>query len=228
MKRIEVLDVWRSLCVAVMVVYHGIYDMTVFGMADRSVLASAAAHVTEYAAAASFILISGMVSGYSRDLLKRGFTVFCIGLAVIAAMNAVGEPASFGILQFLGISMMLLSRCRDKLKKYIGCPAFPLCCAVLFAVFAALTEAVRVKAKWLYPLGFTYEGFYSADYFPLLPWIFVYLLGAWGGALIEKYRYLPAFNRHYPAMLTFPGRHSLAIYVLHQPIIYGICALISR
>ena len=75
--------------------------------------------------------------------------------------------------------------------------------------------------------GFVSSGFYSADYFPILPWIFVFLLGTWLGGKIREGK-LP--ERFYTARFPFfpkVGRHALLIYILHQPILAGLCFLIG-
>lgn len=227
MKRIEVLDVWRSLCIFIMVIYHAVYDMTLFGMADDALFDTLPLLVVRYAVAGSFILISGMVARYSRSSLRRGFFVFCVGLGVSVVSALVGLPVAFGILQLLGVAMISYGQLKERLDGTRGI-AFPACCVLLFSLFLVLTEAATVSVRWLYPLGFKYEGFYSSDYYPLLPWAFVYFLGVWIGGVIDRNRERPLFIRRYPPALTFPGRHSLVIYVLHQPVLYGVCYLISK
>jgi uncharacterized membrane protein len=112
----------------------------------------------------------------------------------------------------------------ERLNRYLAAPLF----LILFAVTWVWTENTLVKATWLWPLGFMYSGFYSADYFPLMPWFFLFLLGTWLGGIIREQKedswlYIPV----HPA-LTWPGRHSLIIYLLHQPVLYGICWAASK
>ena len=71
-------------------------------------------------------------------------------------------------------------------------------------------------------LGWTYEGFVSTDYFPLLPWVFVFLLGTWAGKYIKAGRMPAWFYQTDCPPLAAVGRHSLVIYVLHQPVLYGL------
>ncbi|MBP3485343.1 MAG: DUF1624 domain-containing protein, partial [Oscillospiraceae bacterium] len=66
-------------------------------------------------------------------------------------------------------------------------------------------------------LGFPQQGFYSTDYFSLLPWVFLF----WTGY------YLYRLRRQEPPRLSLPavtalGRHSLLVYLLHQPVVYGV------
>ncbi len=95
--------------------------------------------------------------------------------------------------------------------------------------YGRLTSSVSTEeiVKWLFPLGWTYPGFYSADYFPLFPWFFVFLVGSWAGYYVAE-RKLP--ERFYELkgvpFFSWLGRRSLFIYVIHQPILYGLVMLI--
>ena len=75
-------------------------------------------------------------------------------------------------------------------------------------------------------LGFTAPGFYSADYFPLFPWLFLFLVGTALGGWCLEHRESKILTASLPGALTWPGRYSLLIYVLHQPVLYGVSYLI--
>lgn len=77
------------------------------------------------------------------------------------------------------------------------------------------------ESRWLWMFGWIYEGFVSTDYFPLLPWIFVFLLGTWAGKYIKEGRLPRWFYEAKCPPLAGVGRHSLLIYMLHQPVLYG-------
>jgi uncharacterized membrane protein len=72
-------------------------------------------------------------------------------------------------------------------------------------------------------LGFTMPGFTSSDYFPLLPWYFLYLTGYF----LQKTVVLPGVFKKEVPFLSAMGRYSLLIYMLHQPVIYGLLSLIA-
>ena len=75
-------------------------------------------------------------------------------------------------------------------------------------------------------LGFPTADFYSTDYFPLLPWIFLYLAGYFLYRLEKKYIHrLTALYRRIPVLDTL-GRYSLPIYLTHQPVLYGVFCLL--
>lgn len=227
MKRIGLLDMWRSLCVAVMVLWHGLYDLALFGRLDMAVMESAAAGAAAFFCAGGFILISGICARLSRENLRRGFFVFCVGLLLSLVMALMKMTVAFGILQFFGAAMIVYSLLRERIDHWTGA-GFPAACLALFVLSRIFTESVTVGCKWLYPLGLRAEGFYSADYYPLFPWLFLFLFGTWLGGIVERERERPIFSRSFPAWLTFAGRHSLLIYLLHQPLICGLFFLLFR
>ena len=75
---------------------------------------------------------------------------------------------------------------------------------------------------WRFPLGLGPSGIFSADYFPLLPWIFVFLFGTWLGRYIKDGKFPAWFYEASMPGFSTVGRHSLVIYVLHQPVLYGL------
>ena len=85
---------------------------------------------------------------------------------------------------------------------------------------------MAVTVPWLYPLGLTRPDFASADYFPLLPWLFLFLMGTVLGGWCLRHRDCRLLTVPLPGALTFPGRHSLLRYLLHQPVLFGLAKLI--
>ena len=222
-QRIDLLDFWRSLSVLLMLLYHGIYDLEQLGVLPAGSAESPWALGARYLCAGSFILISGACLQYSRDSVRRGFTVFLAGAAVTLVTALLKRPVAFGIRQLLGVSMMLCGALREKLTVKNG-SLFSALCLLGFVATLFLTKAVTVPVRWLYPLGLRYEGFYSADYYPLFPWLFLFLLGMRFGTWLSKQTKLCALR--IAPVLTFAGRHSLIIYLLHQPIFFCIVWLL--
>lgn len=73
-------------------------------------------------------------------------------------------------------------------------------------------------------LGFPPAGFFSTDYFSLLPWAFLFFCGYFLFSEANRYGLNERlFSKVRIPMLSFMGRHSLIIYLLHQPVLYGVC-----
>lgn len=219
------MDLWRSLCVVIMVVYHAFYDAALLGRLDIAVFDSLPLLLLRYVVAGSFIAISGAVSRWSREPVKRGLFVLCAACLVGAATALMGMPVRFGVLHLIGVSMLISAALGERMRGVTGA-LMPLLCAAAHFAMLALCSGIMTGLRWLWPLGFKYDGFFSADYYPLLLWLPVFLLGVWLGGAIERHAGAPALSRRFPRALTFPGRHSLVIYLAHQPVLYGLCRLL--
>jgi uncharacterized membrane protein len=73
-------------------------------------------------------------------------------------------------------------------------------------------------------LGIPGPGFASGDYYPVLPFLFMYLSGAALGKLWKRQGYPETARKLACPPLEFVGRHPLAFYIFHQPAILLICA----
>ena len=130
-----------------------------------------------------------------------------------------------GVLHLLGVCMMLY-------PVYKKLPTQALAAVgVVLVVTGYLISGTVVEAKFLFPFGFAYEGFASSDYFPLLPLLGCYMLVTVLGRTVYavKKTRLPGTLRESAITRFFCwcGRQSLFIYLLHQPIVYGLLELIA-
>jgi len=226
MKRIELLDVWRSLAVLLMLGYHLLYDLYVFGAVGQALALGTWVHFLRIAVAGSFFLISGAVAHCSRNNLRRGAITLCCGMAVSVVMSFTATPVHFGVLHCLGILGMLYGACASKLP-IPKSAAFPIVCLILFGVLYWLNVNVLLDTNLLMPFLLRSAAYSAADYYPLLPWAMLYAAGLWMGrrmdGLREGHRVL---RRSFHPALSFPGKHALVIYLAHQPLFYGVCWLI--
>ena len=226
-RRFDVLDAWRTLAIVLMAAYHFLYDLYIFGVISADRLFSAPLNVLERFICCSFILLAGASARFSRNNLRHGLIVLGAGLVVEIGAAAAGQTIRFGVLMLLGSSMVLWHFLGKGLQKLPGW-SVAAGSGVLFFAARWWTGRTAVSVPWLYPLGFTAPGFYSADYFPLLPWFFLFLTGTALGGWCLAHRENRLLTVSLPGALTWPGRHSLLIYVLHQPVLYGISYLIWR
>ena len=237
--RLHALDALRGLCLISMTAYHGLWNLVyLFGM-DLPWYRGTPGYVWQQSICWTFILLSGFCWQMGRRHLKRGLMIFGGGILVSLVTHLL-MPASritFGILTCTGSCVLLLIPL-DKLLKKI--PA-GIGAAVSFGIFillrncssgelgfeglviAQLPESLYRNLLTTY-LGFPMRGFFSADYFPLLPWVFLFLTGYFLHSLLHKQGMaLKFFARGQFPVLNFLGRHSLLVYLLHQPVVYGLC-----
>ena len=103
--------------------------------------------------------------------------------------------------------------------------------ALLMTVGFYFLYCVKVDTWLLIPFGLTFPGFSTPDYFPLLPYWGLFLIGAVLGKLLYKSKtsLFPKVNPKNPIIVFFVqmGRYSLWIYLLHQPILSALCLGLS-
>lgn len=229
--RIWELDTFRGICILGMVFVHFMFDLVeLYRIIDWEYPAWFSLMINW--GGILFVLLSGTCATLGRRSVRRGLIVFGCGMLITAVTYGMyrfgfdkGIIIYFGVLHCLGVCMILwwlFRRFPTWLLAVLG---------VIFIVAGLyLRSAVLVDHLWLMPLGFTNGRFVSSDYFPLLPNFGYFLVGAVIGRTVyrKKATILPAVNPKNPIIraLSFCGRHSLEIYLLHQPILSGICFLL--
>ena len=232
-KRIWELDALRGLCVIGMIAVHLLFDLwALFGLLDLS--HAPLFHFLVNWGGVPFVLISGICVTFSSTGAKRGILVFSLGMLctlVTAGMylfNFANKSILiyFGVLHCLGACMLLW-----QLFKKLPVSALAVAGVVCIVLGFYFKACVRTQTMWLIPFGLLPQGFASSDYFPLLPNLGYFLLGAvLGKTLYANRRTLfPRVNGNFFMIrfFSFTGRHSLLIYLAHQPILAGIILLIS-
>lgn len=231
-KRIWELDVLRGVCILGMVAVHLIYDLQTFFslpfLADSQLFA-----IIKQWGGVLFLLISGICVTLGSHPVRRGLVVFACGLvcsAVTAGMYALHMADKsiiiyFGVLHCLGVCMLLWP-----LLKRLPVWALGLVGLGLSVLGLWISGNVLVDFPWLIPLGLVPGDFVSSDFFPLLPNLGFFLVGAFLGKTLyrKKETLLPRVNPANPvlAFFTLLGKWSLPVYLLHQPLITGLLYLI--
>ena len=234
------IDSMRGFALINMVLFHFLYDVFVVYGLDVDWNRHIGIVAWERFICISFILLSGVSLNFSKHPYKRGIIINLCGL-LITAVTAIVMPSQaiwFGVLNLIGCSMLICAVLRSLLNKIN-----PILGAALSLVFYAVFYGVPQRYigflgykffilpdifysfKYVAFIGFPADGFRSADYFPIITWIFIFSLGYFLWRIIERYNKQELF-RNGLRPLSFVGRHSLIIYLAHQPILMGICFLI--
>lgn len=224
--RIQLIDAIRGLCVVLMCAHHFMYDLVVFLHAPDWLFSNPVFDVLHYIFAGTFIVLSGMSSNFSRSNVRRGVKTFAAAIVITAVTMVMDMPILFGVLHLLGFCMIFYGLTERLWKKIPGRFA-PWLYIALTAFSAVLIARVHIDSKILWPLGITYPGFYSADYFPIFPWLFVFLFGTWLGVPVREGKLPRRFYTVDVPVLPAIGRKAFIIYLLHQPVLYGITMLLK-
>ena len=223
-KRIDLIDALRGLALLLMVIHHFLYDLVAFCGAPSWLFTNPVFDVLHYIFAGVFILLSGVSSNFSRSNVARGIKTWLCALIITLVTWKMGMIVRFGILHFMGTAMIFYGVTR-KLWEALPRWVTPVV-SVLGTIFtASLAGGAAVEFRGLGWLGFTGPGYASSDYFPLLPWLFVFLFGTWLGWYIKEEKFPRWFYTVHVPVLGAVGRKSLWIYMLHQPVLYGLVML---
>lgn len=232
-KRIWELDTLRGICLWGMIAVHLVYDLVeLTGLVHWDT--PAAFNALQRWGGVLFLLISGISATLGSRSVRRGVIVFSCGMLVSAVTYGMyrlqladkGILIYFGVLHCLGCCMILWALCK-RMPTWL----LALLGAAMIAGGFILGGMAPVDYPWLMPLGLTYRGFVSSDYFPLVMNFGFFLLGAVLGRTVygKKESILPPRWRHnrFNHFFGFCGRHSLEIYLLHQPLLAGVCYAIA-
>ena len=237
------LDTVRGVCILSMVAYHGMYDLVdIFGL-PSAWYTGLPGYIWQQSICWTFILLSGMCWQLSRHHVKRGLLLVGCGAAIslITWLAMPSQRILYGVLNLLGLSALLLIPL-DKLFRKIPAWAGLGGALLLFALTKNVSRGslgfeglvLCQLPSWLYVTdllavaGFPSPGFWSTDYFPLLPWFFLFCAGYFLWRLLSQSE--RAKERLAPSVrpLSFLGRHSLIIYLAHQPVLMGVFLAVGQ
>ena len=247
--RVHLLDELRGLFIILMVFFHAFYLLGWEFKIDLFVQAFDFFRPVQPFFAGCFIFICGISCNFSHNNGKRGLILAGIAMLVSLVMWCAtfwrllnpGSEIWFGILHCLAVCILLFDVLQPKLNRvpalvgllvcavlFVLCyhvPAAPVDLGQYFGLKGVFTLDVPMAARdhpLLYPLGLCPISS-TTDYFPLLPWFFCFL----GGTFVGRWTFPKWTLRSRFPWLSFLGKHTLIIYVLHQPILYGICEVLG-
>lgn len=233
--RIAAVDVARGLALVGMGAYHLTWDLAHFGFVAQSVPFSPAMRLLSHAVAGSFLALVGFsfALAHSKGLRRAAFLrrlaiVFAAALLVTVASEflAPDEPITFGILHCIAAASLLAAL-------FVGAPAWASLAVGLLALAAPLVvTSGRFDPPALIWLGLGTTAPPTLDWRPLFPWAGVVLLGLALARALPPRVFAAAWARWRPQALAgraiaFAGRHSLAIYLVHQPILFALLFAIA-
>ena len=213
-ERIWEIDLLRAIAIILMVTFHIVFDLNQFVDIDIN-YQSGFWYWEGKISALIFIFLAGISSGFSKNNVRRGIKVFAFAMAITLVTYIVFKEQyiRFGILHFLGISMILFSALK-RMNNF-----FLVISALAVALAAIPMQTALGGTSLLLPLGVRYSGFSTVDYYPLSPYLSVFILGILAHKLfyykkqsLFKFSYK---NKHISGI----SRNSLTIYLIHKPVI---------
>ena len=235
-QRFPEIDIARGIAVIMMVVFHIAFDLYFLGIAPVPV-ATLPWRLLALSTAGLFLFIVGVSlsisAAHARRTLSgqefilkymlRGSGIFLlgIGITIVTWVLLPGLFIRFGILHLIGFAVAVS-------PLYTRYSWQNLIAGSLILLLGPVVAAIRGN-DWLVWLGIHPPAFYSIDYTPVFPWLGVVLLGVFFGGILYpggmQRRQLVIPDR-VNGVIGYLGRHSLAIYLIHQPVILGAIFMI--
>lgn len=226
--RLVALDLARSLALMCMVIFHLTYDLMAFGLAPPGIVFTGGWPWFARGIATSFLLLAGLSLwlAHGRAIrwpaFWRRFAVLAAAAGLVSLATFYQMPSAyvrFGILHMIAAGSLIgLAFLRLPVTVTLGCAA------AAFVAPHVLTTGTFDHPALLW-LGLQSTVPPMIDYEPLLPWLCPVLIGVALGRLFDRAGTWHRLAGWQPGRLwralSWPGRHSLIIYLIHQPLLIG-------
>ncbi len=248
MKRYDLIDTLRGISVISMILFHACWIMNHFGLLITSeMLFSPSFTAWERSICIPFIAIAGFSFSFGHNHLKTGLLLSGIGATITLATCLLVPDIRivFGVLTLIGISVLLMIPIDKAIGKKVSESLIYAIIAFTIAIglflffyninkgFLGIPGLIALprslyKGYFATFIGFMDPGFYSSDYFSVLPWFFLYaggyflnkiIIGRWSDSRILRFK-IPGIN--------VIGRHSLHIYIIHPIVLYLIFYVVAQ
>lgn len=233
------LDILRGFAILFMIILHLFWDLDYFGILSLN----KNFYSLNIIVPMMFFLLVGICLAVNNNKYKhqprkmhlrtvqRGLWILNLGilLTLLTAVFLPDRPILFGVLHCIGCCIILSTLLLRFKSTNIILAAFIIVSGLALGFFYTTEDPTMVElATGIHEADI---GKHTIDYFPILPWFGVCLVGiALGNILYKdnKRRYpLPDLSRYKPTKLfSWMGQHSLAIYLIHQPLIAGVLFLV--
>jgi uncharacterized membrane protein len=230
--RLQSVDVYRGLALFAMAAYHTCWDLNYYGLIEVGIGVDPIWISLQRGILTAFLLLAGasLTLAHGNGIGWRGFwrreaILVAAALAVSAGTWALFQSAFawFGVLHLIALGSLIA-------LPFVSAPLWAgILAAIALLALPALYSSALFDPPWLDWLGFFVTTPETADLVPVFPWAGVMLIGVLGMRLLRE---APAFtwtSRSIAARgLARLGRWSLILYLVHQPVLFGIITPIAN
>ena len=226
-ERILWIDVIRGVSILAMITFHFAFDLMYFGFAKSDLIYQPDWRLFERMIAFSFLFIAGLslfithgsLIKWNSFIKRYGVTAICaVLISTVTYVLFNSDMIRFGILHAISVSG-LISLLLLRLNSFF----LALLAVIIFLINLIIPQPVEGDYFWQW-LIYTNETPHSLDYRPIIPWITPFILGMASYQLFKKWGLLET-NKiiiyRELSILSWLGRNSLIIYLIHQPILFG-------
>jgi uncharacterized membrane protein len=217
------LDASRTVALLAMVVFHFARDLEIFGMLPSGLTMTGPWAVFARVIAGSFLFLSGVSlivahgSGLRLRARAKRLAVLVLAALLVSVGTYVAFPESY---VYFGI-LHVIAACGLIGTLVIASPAWALIVSASLVLVADAYLGRQVFASpWLAWTGLGSTVRPSLDFLPLVPWLAPFLMGMAFAKLVPMRGVFGIMQAtHLASAMTWPGRHSLAVYLCHQPVL---------
>ena len=224
--RLLLLDVARTTALLGMVVFHFFRDLEIFGLIAPTTTTTGGWGVFARVIAGSFLFLSGIslvlahAGGFRGKAWLRRLTMITGAALLVSVVTYAFFPSRFiffGILHAMALASLLG-------VPFLFAPAWvSLIGAVSILITLAIVGRTLFASPWMAWTGLGSDVRASLDFIPMVPWFAPFLLGVALARAVNLRKVAPKRRQTFPAhALAWPGRHSLAVYLLHQPVLLAL------
>ena len=231
-KRFWEIDFLRGIAIIMMIIFHFLYDLNYFNILSL-ILYKGYFLIYVYIIGILFFTLVGISLTLSFNKAKkilskkelkfkffyRGIKILCLGLFITFISYLILDEGFivFGVLHCIGVSIILA-------YPFLNLKYFNILFGLIFIFFGLILKNITFDFYWLLWLGLKPDVFYTIDYFPLLPWFGIILVGIFLGKEFYKennrrFNLIDLSSNKFIKIFLFLGKHSLVIYFIHQPIL---------
>lgn len=225
------LDILKGIAIIFVVIYHAVFDLahfTTFNIDPTtwfwSLIGRTAASLFIFSSGISLALSihkAEQKNGSYQRIYIRAAKLLGIASVITLITAIIFDEGTilFGILHFLAIASLIGIPCYNLGIYNIFLSAF----IFLFSFF--IIEQISISSSYLIWLGIAPSNFLTFDYFPIFPWFGLYNIGLYIGKqfyIAQQPLKAPSFYQKVFSPLCFLGQHTLIIYLIHQPILFGL------
>lgn len=231
-RRLVAVDALRGAAIVLMVVYHFCFDLSYFGLLKADFYHDPFWIGLRALILGAFLLLVGVSlrlasaqPDFDIRFWKRLGLIAGAALLVSTGSYLVfpGSYIHFGVLHCIAVSVLLA-------RPLVRAPAAATLIGLLVVIVGNTVSHPVFDSRALDWIGLRTHKPPTEDYVPLLPWTGVVLIGIGLGhyAVTAGHAALERLGRYAPAWLGLAGRHSLVIYLVHQPLLFGAIGLVAR
>ncbi len=227
-KRFWEIDFLRGIAIILMICFHIAYDLKYFELLNFDIN-STPWTIFRISIFSLFFLLVGISLSIGKErgkqfknYFKRGLKVFFWGMIITLVSYIFMRQGFvfFGVLHFIGLSIILA-------YPFLRFTYLNLLFAVPIIVLGFYLFSISFDFQWLLWIGLKPNGFYTVDYFPLLPYFSIILIGIFLGKKLypntmRAFKLKDSPTSVFVKFIDFLGKKSLVIYLIHQPVIIGV------